>query len=494
MDFKNLSVSSVREGIAEKKFSAKELTESFFGEIEKKDGDLKAFLSVDKEEALKQATAIDELTAAGKKIPALGGLPLAVKDNILIEDWPATAASKILENYHGAYDATIIKKLRAAGAIFLGKTNLDEFAMGSSTENSGFQTTHNPFDLERVPGGSSGGSAAAVAGGLALAGLGSDTGGSIRQPAAFCGIVGLKPTYGAVSRFGLMALASSLDQIGPMTRSVADAYEIFKVLAGRDSFDATTIDIEKEYSLAGILEEPERFKKLKIGLPKEYFENLSDPAVKNGVEAAIERLKKIGCSFKEISLPHTQYALSVYYIIMPAEASANLGRFDGIRYSRLNSLESDKLNLKEIYLKQRGEGFGREVKRRILLGTFVLSYGYYDAYYLKAQKVRRLIKEDFDKAFDPNGYGVDVILSPVTPTPAFKIGEKAADPLSMYLSDIFTIPANLAGVPALSLPVKKYELKVPPAGGGELPVNFQLIGKPFHEADLLGLGNLYERF
>ncbi|MDP1706254.1 MAG: Asp-tRNA(Asn)/Glu-tRNA(Gln) amidotransferase subunit GatA [bacterium] len=489
MDLKNLSIASVRQSLVDKVFSAKELTEYFLAQINEKDSDLKAFLSVNKEEALKQAVVVDEIVTSGRELPSLSGLPLAVKDNILIEDWPATAASKILENYRGAYDATIIKKLREAGVVFLGKTNLDEFAMGSSTENSGFQTTHNPFDLERVPGGSSGGSAAAVAGGLALAGLGSDTGGSIRQPAAFCGIVGLKPTYGAVSRFGLMALASSLDQIGPMTISVADAYEIFKVLAGRDSFDTTTVDIEKEYPLAGILEQPERFKKLKIGLPKEYFEGLSDPAVAQGMAAAIEKLKKIGCSFKEISLPHTQYALSVYYIIMPAEASANLGRFDGIRYSRLSSVDSTKLNLKEIYFKQRGEGFGREVKRRILLGTFVLSYGYYDAYYLKAQKVRRLIKEDFDKAFDPSGDGVDVILSPVTPTPAFKIGEKAADPLSMYLSDIFTIPANLAGVPALSLPIKKYEL-----GGGELPVNFQLIGKPFHEADLLGLGNLYERF
>ncbi len=489
MDFSDLSITKVREGLKNKLFSAEELTHFFFGEIKQKDGAIKSFLSLNEESALKQAGDIDGMVASGKELPVLGGLPLAVKDNILIEDWPATAASKILENYRGAYDATIIKKLRAAGAIFLGKTNLDEFAMGSSTENSAFQTTRNPFDLERVPGGSSGGSAAAVTGGLALAGLGSDTGGSIRQPAAFCGIVGLKPTYGAVSRFGLIALASSLDQIGPMTRSVADAYEVFKVLTGQDSFDATTVDVEKEYSLAGILDQPERFKKLKIGLPKEYFEGLTDPAVKKGVEAAIEKLKKIGCSFKEISLPHTSYALSCYYIIMPAEASANLGRFDGIRYSRLTDLVADKLNLKEIYLKQRGEGFGREVKRRILLGTFVLSYGYYDAYYLKAQKVRRLIKEDFDKAFDLNGYGVDVILSPVTPTPAFKIGEKTADPLSMYLSDIFTIPANLAGVPALSLPVKKYEL-----GGGELPIGFQLIGKPFHEADLLGLGNLYERF
>jgi len=484
VSLEDLSIKKVREGIAAKEFSAKELTESFLGEIEKKNKDLNAFLSLNKEEVLKQAVAVDEIAAAGQKLPPLAGLPLAVKDNILIENWPATAASKILENYRGAYDATIIKRLRAAGSVFLGKTNLDEFAMGSSTENSGFQTTRNPYDLERVPGGSSGGSAAAVAGGLALAALGSDTGGSIRQPAGFCGIVGLKPTYGAVSRFGLIALASSLDQIGPMTRSVADAYEIFKILAGRDSFDATIIDVEKEYSLAGILDRPERFKNLRIGLPKEYFEGLSDPAVKAGIETAIEKLKKIGCSFQEISLPHTSYALSVYYIIMPAEASANLARFDGIRYGRLDDLNGKKLNLKDIYLKQRGEGFGREVKRRILLGTFVLSHGYYDAYYLKAQKVRRLIKEDFDKVFDGK---VDVILAPVTPTQAFKIGEKSADPLAMYLSDIFTIPANLASLPALSLPIKKYVI-----GGGELPVGFQLIGRPFHEADLLGLGNLYE--
>lgn len=485
VDLKNLSIKSVREGIAKKVFSAKELAESFFGEIEKKDGDLKAFLSINREAVLEQAAAVDKVAAGGAELPALAGLPLAVKDNILIEDWPATAASKILKNYRGAYDATIIKKLRAAGAIFLGKTNLDEFAMGSSTENSAFQTTRNPFDLERVPGGSSGGSAAAVAGNLALAALGSDTGGSIRQPAGFCGIVGLKPTYGAVSRFGLIALASSLDQIGPLTRSVADAYEVFRILAGQDSFDATTVDLEKEYPLAGVLDQPERFKNLKIGLPKEYFENLSDPAVKKGIEAAIEKMKKIGCSFQEISLPHTQYALSVYYIIMPAEASANLARFDGIRYARNFDNQSEKLNLKQIYLKQRGEGFGQETKRRILLGTFVLSHGYYEAYYLKAQKVRRLIKEDFDKVFNE---GIDVILTPVTPTPAFKIGEKSTDPLSMYLSDIFTIPANLAGLPALSLPIKKYPLE-----GGELPIGFQLIGKPFHEADILGLGNFYER-
>jgi aspartyl-tRNA(Asn)/glutamyl-tRNA(Gln) amidotransferase subunit A len=351
--------------------------------------------------------------------------------------------------------------------------------MGSSTENSAFHVTKNPHDTSRVAGGSSGGSAAAVSAGMAVAALGSDTGGSIRQPAAFCGVVGMKPTYGTVSRFGLMAMASSLDQIGPFTKTVEDARILFQSIRGKDIHDATSIDA----SAAPFRYSPtqEDIKKLRIGIPKEYFVSGIDPAVSKGVEDAITRLKGLGFTFKEVSLPHTQYALSVYYIIMPAEVSTNLARLDGIRYSRNIS---DAKKLKDLYFKNRAHGFGKETRRRVLLGTFVLSSGYYDAYYSKAQKVRRLIKQDFDNAFKE----VDVILSPVTPTPAFKIGEKSGDPLSMYLSDIFTIPANLAGIPAISIPVKKYTV-----GKGELPIAFQLMGKNFHEEDILGIGEMYER-
>lgn len=364
----------------------------------------------------------------------------------------------------------------------MGKTNMDEFAMGSSTENSAFGVTRNPYDLERVPGGSSGGSAAAVAANFALGAFGSDTGGSIREPAAFCGVVGFKPTYGSVSRFGLIAMASSLDQIGPFAKTVEDAEILFDAIRGVDPFDATSV--KKDFLPENDLE---KIKNLKIGLPKEYFIDGLSVDVKNGVEEAIAKLKTLGFKFKEISLPHTKYALSVYYIIMPAEVSANLARFDGIRYDRIKDISKSKNGrsmLQEIYFKNRGERFGAEVRRRILLGAFVLSAGYYDAYYAKAQKVRRLVRNDFDEAFKK----VDVILTPVTATSAFKIGEKADDPLAMYLSDIFTIPVNLAGLPGISIPVKKYEI-----GGKELPVGFQLIGKHFREADIFGIGKQYEK-
>ncbi len=481
MNIQNLTIKKFNEGLKNKQFSAFEITQDLFDYIEKKDSQINAYLRLTKDLALSQANKIDVDLAKGKDLEILSGAPLAIKDNILIEDELAAAASEILADYRASYNATVIKKLKEAGVIFLGKTNLDEFAMGSSTENSGFKITKNPYDLERVPGGSSGGSAAAVAADMAIAALGSDTGGSIRQPASFCGVVGLKPTYGAVSRYGLIAMASSLDQIGPIAKTVEDAAILFKEISGQDKFDSTSIDVKYGDELFN--QKLEDIRKLRIGLPKEYFVGGMDKTTASAIEETIKLLKSLKIEFKEISLPHTKYALSCYYIIMPAEVSANLARFDGIRYSRITKREQQNATLKEIYFKNRGKGFGDEVKRRIILGTFVLSSGYYDAYYAKAQKVRRLIKEDFDKAFKE----VDVILTPVSPTPAFKIGEKTDDPLSMYLSDIFTITVNLAGLPAVSIPVKKYNIN-----GGELPIGFQLIGKPFREADILGIGKYYE--
>ncbi len=481
MNIQNLTIKKFNEGLKNKQFSAFEITQDFFDYIEEKDSQINAYLRLNKDLALSQANKVDVDLAEGKDLEILSGAPLAIKDNILIENEPTTAASRILANYRASYDATVIKKLKEVGAIFLGKTNLDEFAMGSSTENSGFKITKNPYDLERVPGGSSGGSAAAVAADMAIAALGSDTGGSIRQPASFCGVVGLKPTYGAVSRYGLIAMASSLDQIGPITKTVEDAAILFKEISGQDNFDSTSIDVKYGDELFN--QKLEDIRKLKIGLPKEYFVGGMDKKTAPAIEETIKLLKSLKIEFKEISLPHTKYALSCYYIIMFAEVSANLARFDGVRYSRIAKRESQNATLKEIYFKNRGEGFGDEAKRRIILGTFVLSSGYYDAYYAKAQKVRHLIKKDFDKAFNE----VDVILTPVSPTPAFKIGEKTDDPLSMYLSDIFTITVNLTGLPAVSIPVKKYNIN-----GGELPIGFQLIGKPFREADILGIGKYYE--
>ena len=478
----DLTIKKFHEGLLNKEFSASEIAQAYFEHIEEHDREIHAYLTILKNEALAQAEKVDVTLAQNKDLPVLAGVPLAIKDNILIEGTKTTAASRILENYIAAYDAGVVKKLKQEQAVFLGKTNLDEFAMGSSTENSGFGPTHNPYDLKRVPGGSSGGSAASVAANMALAGLGSDTGGSVRQPAAFCGVVGLKPTYGAVSRHGLIAMASSLDQIGPLTKTVEDAAIIFKTISGKDEFDATSCEVG--YGEEILNPKLEDIKNLKIGIPKEYFISGLDEQVSRGVEEAVRNFKTLRIEFKEISLPHTKYALSVYYIIMPAEVSTNLARFDGIRYSQVSGIKNQVSSLKDIYFKQRGSGFGDEARRRILLGTFVLSAGYYDAYYTKAQKVRQLIKNDFDAAFKE----VDVILAPTTPTPAFKIGEKTDDPFQMYLSDVFTIPANLAGLPAISIPVKKYSL-----ADKELPVSFQLIGKHFHEADILGLGMYYEK-
>jgi len=491
MDLKNLTIKKFNEGLVKKEFSAFEITKAFFDLIKSRDKEIGAYLRLSENTALERAKIVDAELNSNSKLSILAGIPLAIKDNILIKGEITTAASKILENYKASYDATVIKKLKNNGAVFLGKTNMDEFAMGSSTENSAFQKTRNPRDSERVPGGSSGGSAAAVAADMAVATLGSDTGGSIRQPANFCGVVGLKPTYGAVSRYGLIAMASSLDQIGPITKTVEDAAILFKEISGRDKFDVTSVDAE--YGDEFLNPDFNKIKKLKIGLPKEYFtvpdfasdevdgrrvEGLNKETQK-AVQETIENLKKSGFEFKEISLLRTKYALSCYYIIMPAEVSANVARFDGIRYGQMSNVKGQGLSLKDIYLKTRGEGFGEEVKRRIILGTFVLSSGYYDAYYSKAQKVRQMIKHDFEKAFQE----VDVILTPVSPTPAFKIGEKTSDPLQMYLEDIFTIPVNLAGLPAVSIPTRTKGL----------PIGFQLIGKHFREADILGIGQWYER-
>jgi aspartyl-tRNA(Asn)/glutamyl-tRNA(Gln) amidotransferase subunit A len=475
----NLTIKNFYENLKNKKFKALEITQAFLNHIKGENEKIHAYLFINEENAIKQAENIDLKIAQGEEINILEGAPLAIKDNILIRDLPCTASSKILENYIASYDATVIKKLKEKNTIFLGKTNLDEFAMGSSTENSAFGPTKNPYDLEKVPGGSSGGSAAAVASNMAIAALGSDTGGSIRQPASLCGLVGLKPTYGTVSRFGLIAMASSLDQIGPITKTVEDAAIIFEAISGKDDFDATSSELNLNFKKDILNPNIENIKNLTIGLPKEYFIGGLDKETENGLNLALENLKSLGLKFKEISLPHTKYALSCYYIIMPAEVSSNLARFDGIRYSRTYNEKS----LLEMYLKNKSL-FGEETKRRIILGTFVLSSGYYDAYYKKAQQVRALILEDFKKAFEE----VDVIFAPTSPTVAFKIGEKTSDPLSMYLSDVFTIPANLAGIPAISIPVKNYYKTE-----NELPVGFQLMTKHFEEKNILGLGQIYEK-
>jgi aspartyl-tRNA(Asn)/glutamyl-tRNA(Gln) amidotransferase subunit A len=472
ISFKNLTLKTYHEGLVRKDFRALEVTQAYYERIKERDGKIGAYLSLGEEEAMRTAEAVDLAIAKGEAIAPLAGAPLAFKDNILIKGQPATAASKILKDHVASYDAGVIQRLRSEQAVFLGKTNLDEFAMGSSTENSGFQITKNPHDLERVPGGSSGGSVAAVADDLALGALGSDTFGSIRQPASFCGVVGFKPTYGTVSRSGLIAMASSLDQIGPITKTVEDAAILFRAIAGHDPLDSTSAKIS--YGEECTAPDFEAMRKLRIGLPQEYFIPGMDPAVTAGIDAAIARLKALGLQFETVSLPHTKYAVPCYYVISPAEVSSNLARFDGIRYAQNENVENNPFA-------QRGAGFGAEVKRRIILGTFVLSSGHHDAYYRKAQAVRTLVAQDFTEAFKK----VDVLLTPVAPTPAFKIGEKANDPVAMYLSDIFTGPINLAGLPAISIPVDH--------AAGKLPIGFQLVGKAFREADILGLGQLYER-
>lgn len=453
-----------------KEISPKEIVEALVRRIEQVDGAVHGYLSFDPERAIEEAERADV------SLP-LGGIPIAIKDLVSVQGHPCGCASKILQGYTATFDATVIKKLRAAGAIPFGRTNMDEFAMGSSTENSAFGPSHNPWDPDRIPGGSSGGSSAVVAADEALAGLGSDTGGSIRQPAALCGCVGVKPTYGRVSRYGLVAFASSLDQIGPLTKDVRDAALIMNVISGVDPCDSTTLDEPVPDYTADL---DKGVKNLTLGLPKEYFIKGLDPQVEEAVRAAVARYEKLGAKIVDISLPHTEYALSTYYIIAPAEASANLARFDGVRYG----FRADGITgLLDHYGKTREEGFGQEVKRRIILGTYALSSGYYDAYYLRAQKVRTLIRRDFDEAFAK----VDAILCPTSPTPAFKLGERTGDPLQMYLADIFTLAANMAGICGISIPCGFAEVE-----GKKLPIGLQILGKALDEATLFRVANAYE--
>ncbi|MFZ2300025.1 MAG: Asp-tRNA(Asn)/Glu-tRNA(Gln) amidotransferase subunit GatA [Candidatus Moraniibacteriota bacterium] len=466
--------------------TATALAEQHLAAIEEKDGEIGAYLTVLGESALKEAAFVDEQLKRGEDIDLLAGIPGAVKDNICVQGVRATAGSKMLDNYIAPYDATVIERLKTNGAVMLGKTNMDEFAMGSSTESSAYQKTKNPVDSSRVPGGSSGGSAAAVAAGEAVWSLGSDTGGSIRQPASFCGVVGLKPTYGRVSRSGLIAMASSLDQIGPFGKTVEDVAIVFSRIAGSDPKDATTAHggngkLFEDY-LTGDIEG------LTIGMPKEYFSDTLDPRVRAVTDKTLEQFKALGAIIQEISLPHSRYALPAYYIIMPCEVSSNLARFDGIKYGLSINDKKDSMRetggLLETYLDTRRHGFGAEVKRRIMLGTYALSAGYYDAYYKKAQKVRTLIRRDFEEAFKQ----ADLIFSPTTPEPAFRFGEKSDDPLKMYLSDIYTVTANLAGVPALSFPMGTVG-----TDGKALPLGGQLMGRWFDEETLLRAADAIER-
>ena len=473
-----LTISELVSKLATSEVSSRAATEACLAQIERVDSQIRAFISYDAADALSQAAAADAALASGvthRQRPLLG-VPVATKDVIAVKGQPLNCGSKILGKFISPYDATVIQKLKAAGAVVFGRCNMDEFAMGSSTENSAFQITRNPWDPSRIPGGSSGGSAAAVASDECFAALGSDTGGSIRQPAALCGCIGLKPSYGRVSRYGLVAFASSLDQIGCCAKEVRDAATMLEVLSGVDPRDSTSVPQPVPHysaSLAG------NIKGLKLGLAKEYMVGGLDPEVKRAVDAAVARLSALGAEVVEISLPHTDYAIATYYIIATAEASANLARFDGIRYG----LRVEGADPIELYAKTRGAGFGAEVKRRIILGTYVLSSGYYDAYYLRAQKVRTLIRRDFLNAFEK----VDAVITPTSPTTAFKIGEKVDDPLQMYLIDIFTISANLAGICGISIPCG-FTTSAP-----KLPIGLQLLGKPFGEETILRIAHAYEQ-
>ncbi|WP_456397241.1 Asp-tRNA(Asn)/Glu-tRNA(Gln) amidotransferase subunit GatA [Desulfurobacterium sp.] len=476
MELINKSLKELSELITRREIKPSEITEELLKRIEETEEKLNAYITVN-EKAVEEAKKKDEelVKLSEDEIPELFGIPISIKDNINVEGQKMTCASKMLKDFIAPYDATVIKKLREKGTVFIGKNNLDEFAMGSSTETSYFGVTHNPWDLERVPGGSSGGSAAAVAARSAIASLGSDTGGSIRQPCSLCGVVGMKPTYGRVSRYGLTAFASSLDQIGPITKNVEDNAFLLSLISGLDSKDATSAKISvPDYTKAL----DNSVKGLKAGLPEEYFTEGIDPEVKEKIMETVKQLENLGIEIEEISLPHTSYAVETYYIIAPAEASSNLGRFDGVRYTYRAENYTD---LVDMFCKTRSEGFGNEVKRRIMIGTYTLSAGYYDAYYLKAQKVRALIYQDFQKAFRK----VDFIVAPVSPTTAFKIGEKTDDPIKMYLSDIFTIALNLAGLPGLSIPCG-FDSK-------GLPVGIQLIGKAFDEETLYSVGYKLEK-
>ncbi|TCW38862.1 Asp-tRNA(Asn)/Glu-tRNA(Gln) amidotransferase subunit GatA [Laceyella sacchari] len=467
------SLKEIHKRLSTRELSASDLVEESLAQIAKVDGDVRAFLKVDEEGARKQAAELDEKWANSSTRGLLAGLPAGLKDNLCTEGLTTTCASQLLANYNPIYNATVVDKLAEAESVTVGKLNMDEFAMGGSTENSGFHPTYNPWDLSRVPGGSSGGSAAAVAAGEVYYALGSDTGGSIRQPAAFCGVVGLKPTYGRVSRYGLVAFASSLDQIGPLTKNVEDAAYVLQAISGHDAKDSTSAQVDVPDFLSALTGD---IKGLKVAVPKEMMGEGIDAGVKERVQAAIKKLEQMGAVVEEVSLPHSDYAVAAYYLIAPAEASSNLARYDGVRYG----VRKQGQNLLDMYLETRSQGFGSEVKRRIMLGTYALSSGYYDAYYLKAQKVRTLIRQDFERVFAD----YDVIVGPTTPTTAFKIGENINDPLTMYMNDILTIPVNLAGLPAISVPCGLAE---------GLPVGLQIIGKAFDEATVLRVAHAFEQ-
>lgn len=461
--------------LVNKEITSLELTQAVLARIDEVEGDVQAYLTITREEALAQAKAVDEKIAKGEEIAFLEGIPGAIKDNICTKGIKTTCASKILQKFVPPYDATVMQKLETQNPVVLGKTNLDEFAMGGSTENSAYHPTCNPWNTDCVPGGSSGGSAAAVAAGTAVWALGSDTGGSIRQPASFCGVVGMKPTYGRVSRYGLVAYASSLDQIGPITKDVTDCAHILNIIAGRDEMDSTSLDVQVPDFTKALVQD---VKGLKIGLPKEYFVKGMDPEVEAAVKNGVKELEKLGAEVVEISLPNTDYAISTYYLIAPAEAATNLARYDGVSYGER---AEDAADLVEMMTKTRTQYLGEEVKRRIMIGNYALSAGYYDAYYLKALKVRRLVKEDYDKAFKD----VDVIICPAAPSVAYKIGEKIANPLEMYLQDACTVPLNLAGLPGISVPCGYNKDK--------MPIGMQIIGKALDEETILRVAYTYEQ-
>ncbi|MEW6324581.1 MAG: Asp-tRNA(Asn)/Glu-tRNA(Gln) amidotransferase subunit GatA [Nitrospirota bacterium] len=471
----DLTIHELHDRLTRREVSAQELTRAVYDRIDRAEPAIRAFVTLTRPQAEAAAARIDRDLKAGGTLSPLTGVPIALKDNLCTAGVATTCASNILAGFAPPYNATVVERLNGLGAVTVGKTNMDEFAMGSSTENSSVAVTRNPWDTARIPGGSSGGSAAAVAAGFCAAALGSDTGGSIRQPAALCGLVGLKPTYGRVSRYGLVAFASSLDQIGPLTKDVTDSAIMLRAIAGHDPRDSTSVAVDVPNYRAA-LSQP--VAGLRLGVPKEYFVEGMDPEVERAVREAIRVYEKLGLSVREISLPHTAYAVATYYLVATAEASANLARYDGAKYGYRTGQAS---NLLDMYMRTRAEGFGPEVKRRIMLGTYALSAGYYNAYYQKAQQVRTLLRQDFDQAFSQ----VDVIVTPTTPTPAFRIGEKADDPLQMYLSDIFTISVNLAGIPAISMPCG--------FAGDRLPIGLQLLGKPFDEATLLRAAYAYEQ-
>ncbi|MGB9792149.1 MAG: Asp-tRNA(Asn)/Glu-tRNA(Gln) amidotransferase subunit GatA [Thermacetogeniaceae bacterium] len=478
MEIYELTAHELADYIQKGELSAEEVTKAVFSRIHDVEGDIQAYVTLTEELAYAQARRVDERRRAGEKLRPLAGIPVGIKDNICTKGIRTTCSSRMLENFVPPYNATVIERLDAEGAVITGKLNMDEFAMGSSTENSAFFPTRNPWNLECVPGGSSGGPAAAVAAGEAVYALGSDTGGSIRQPASLCGIVGLKPTYGLVSRYGLVAFASSLDQIGPLTKDVRDCALVLNAIAGHDPRDSTSAPYDVPDYTAFLTGD---IKGVRIGVPREFFGEGLDPRVEDAVRKAIDRLADLGATVDECSFPYVEYALPVYYIIAPAEASSNLARYDGVCYGYRAMPESGKrYDIVEMYMKTRSEGFGAEVKRRIMLGTYALSSGYYDAYYLKALKVRTLIKNDFDRLFEQ----FDVLVSPTSPTPAFRLGEKAGDPLSMYLSDIYTIPVNLAGIPAISLPCGFVD---------GLPVGLQIMGPAFGEGTILNVAYAFEQ-